>query len=178
MRITTLLPSTGFERPSADERRELLRIVRAEHELPAISESEFARAFWAVGYQYRLAEPDASLNFYTHIGHCNDFLSQYRYGEIDGSAVLAAVISHGDIPWRAANPGKGALLEVGMNPYSGIKCSNAWRRVLQGEPLLEPLGPRGVTRAPSDSLPRPKFYEADSQGRMVEFDPSKPAWAR
>jgi hypothetical protein len=178
MRITTLLPSTGFERPSSEQLRELLRHVLDEHELPPISEGEFARAFWATGFQFRLAEPDASLHFYTHVGHCNDFLSQYRYGEIDGAAVLAAVIAHSDFPYRLADRGKGQLLEIGMNPYSGIKCSNAWRSVLRGEPLRAPLEPRGVTKAPSDSLPRPKFYEADSQGRMIEFDPAKHAWSR
>jgi hypothetical protein len=177
MRITTMLPSTGFERPSADELRELLRRVRAEHELPAISESEFARAFWATGFQFRLAEPDASLHFYTHVGHCNDFLAQYRYGEIDGAAALAAVIAHSDFPYRLADRGKGQLLEIGMNPYSGAKCTNAWRGVLRGEPLREPLPPKGIARRPADSIPKPKFYQEGIDGKMSEFNPA-PLWMR
>ena len=47
MRITQSLPSTGYQRPSADELRALLKIARAAHPwIPDRIESEFARAFF------------------------------------------------------------------------------------------------------------------------------------
>ena len=171
-----MLPSTGFERPSADQLRELLKRVRAEHELPPISESAFGRAMWATGFQFRLAEPDTSIHFYAHVDHCNNFLLQYNHGEVDGGAVLAAIVAHSDIPYRLADRGKGQLLEVGLNPYSGIRCTNRWRDVLAGQPLMTPLPPKAIPRRPANSVPRPKFYQEEN-GRMVEFDPA-PMWSR
>lgn len=176
MRITTLLPSTGFERPTGAELRALLKIVRTEHELPPIGEGEFARAFWAVGFQFRLAEPDTSLHFQSHVDHCNNLLSRYNHGETDGAAVLAAIVAHSDIPYRLADRAKGQLLEIGMNPFSGIGCANTWRAVLAGQPPMTPLPPKPIPLRPVNSVPRPRFYQEDGNGRMNEFNPAP--WMR
>jgi hypothetical protein len=173
MRITTLLPSTGFERPTADELRELLRRVRSEYEwLPAIPEDRFARSMWATGFMYRTAEPDASVYFNAHVDSCCNLLAQYGHrDDCDGNSVFASIIAHADVTFRLAN-GKGQLLEAGLSRYTGAKCSNAWRGVLAGQPLLEPLPPKGIARRPADSISRPKFYEEGSDGIMREFSPA------
>jgi hypothetical protein len=170
VRITTILPSTGFERPSSEQLRELLRRVLEEHELPAISEAQFSRAFWATGFQFRLEAPDVSLHFHSHVDSANNLLSQYGYGEIDGAAALAAIVAHSDIPYRLANRDQGQLLEVALNPFSGIKCTNRWRAVLAGEPLREPLPPKGIPRHQTEVIPRPKFYEEGIDGKMREYE--------
>lgn len=146
MRITYALPATGYELPSADEMRELLRIVRAAHpELPDDVGKGFARAFCAIGHQFRLAEPSTKQYFNAYVDHCNDFLEQYNLAEVDGHAVFAAIIGHNDIPWRAADWAKGQVLEVALDRYSGLRCSNAWRDVLKGAPLRAPVGPKGFS---------------------------------
>ena len=177
MRITTLLPATGFERPSADQLRELLRIVRAEYEwIPTIEDAEFSRAFFAVGLQYKLSEPDKVHHFSWHVDNCCNFLSQIGRADVDGNAVFASVVAHSDFDFRLANPAKGQLLTLAMDPYTGAKCTNSWKAVLAGRPLREPLPPKPIPRRPVESMSRPRFYEEGVDGKVREFNPAP--WMR
>ncbi len=178
MRIITLAPSTGYKAPTSTELRELLRIVRAAHEwLPVIPENQFARSMWAIGHMFRVAEPDAAAYFSAHVNSANNLLAQFGHADdVDGNSVFAAIVGHADIPFRLAN-GKGQLLEIGLNRYAGAKCTNAWRGLLGGASLLEPLPPKGIPRRPADSIPRPRFYQEGSDGKMSEFNPA-PLWMR
>ena len=100
MRITYALPNTHFEPASAAELRQLARIVwQAYPDLPPVSEAEFAAAFTALGYQYRLAQPETKFLFHTHVDHCCDFLAAHSLGgEVAGASVFGAMLAHGDIP--------------------------------------------------------------------------------
>lgn len=152
--ITTALPSTGFEQPSGEQVLALMRVVYGAQ--PALRESaetvddfemEFGRAFVAVGYAFRLSEPSTSRYFHSFVDDANTLLRTYWTAKpVSGTALLAAVIAHGDVPWRPANRAVGQLLEVGLDPHAGVRCSNAWRQILEGRPLRAPLPPRKLFR--------------------------------
>ena len=57
---------------------------------------------------------------------------------IDGSEFFATALAHGDVPWQKADRMAGALAELGLDPHRGRPCSNRWRAILAGEPLLAP----------------------------------------
>jgi hypothetical protein len=76
------------------------------------------------------------------VSQAHDVLQRLGLCAVEGPAVLAAILAHGDIPWRAHNQRAGQPLEVGIDPYSGTRCSNRWRAVLAGEPLLPALPSR------------------------------------
>jgi hypothetical protein len=150
--ISTSLPSTGFEQPSDKQLLALLKIVLGAREglrdhaaqTPDF-EMEFARAFVAVGYAFRLREPSTARYFHAFVEDANTLLRTYWTAKaVSGTALITAIIAHGDVPWRPANRAVGQLLEVGLDPYSGIRCSNAWREILKGRPLRDPLPPRKV----------------------------------
>ena len=164
--------------PDDSELAKLLSIVQASHGwLPGFDLPEFRRSFWAQGKCFRTAAPDKSRYYQAWVDDANALLERFDKRPIEGASFLAACIGAGDVVWQRADPRVGALPELGLNKYVGARCSNAWKRILTGEAqLLEPITP-GIVRAPSDALPRPKFYEADAQGRMVEYDPA-PLWRR
>ncbi len=117
-------------------------------------EAEFGRAFVAVGYAFRLSEPSTARYFHSFVEDANALQREYwRAHAVSGSALLAAIIGHGDVPWRPVNQAVGQLLEVGLDPYSGIRCSNAWRGILEGRPLRSPLPPRRIFR--EQAMPSP-----------------------
>ena len=120
---------------------------------------------------------DKSRYFVSYVDDASDLLRLRRQSDVSGSAFLAAVIAHGDIFWQRGDKALGVVVAAALDKNHGRPCSNRWRSVLDGQPLLEPVTP-GVVRARSDLIPRPAFYEADARGRMVEFDPAKPVWAR
>ena len=181
-RITVGLPNTHYEAADAAELDALLKIaIAAQH--PAVAEHaaetpgfamHFRRAFIAVGFQFRLAAPDARKYFHSHVSAVDEFLaSHFPDAEpVDSAAVFCAIVSHGDICWRAHNPKVGDLLEIGLNPSSGSPCTtpNRWRAVLDGAPLMAPVAPRalGPTLA-ADAVPTPRFWRKNSRGEMVEL---------
>jgi hypothetical protein len=141
--VTVSVAQTGFQRPTAEQLLALSEIVWREHAwLDQCSEAAFERAFLGVGYMYRLDEPSRKLAFYSHVDNCNDVLQRLGLRAVEGAAVLAAILAHGDIPWRAHNPRRGQMLEVALAPFTGRKCNNRWRAVLTGEPLLPSLPSR------------------------------------
>jgi hypothetical protein len=83
---------------------------------------------------------------------------------VTSSAFLAAALAHGDIPWQSADPTLGALLEIGLDPHTGLKCTNAWRAILAGQAFLPPVPPAELKRR-SDALPPVKIYQ-ESHGQM------------
>jgi hypothetical protein len=177
MRIVTLAPQTGLAMPNDDELAKLMAIVLTAHSwLAGFDLAEFRRSFWAQGKCYRTAAPDKSRYFQSWVDDANALLERFDKRGVEGASFLAACLAAGDVVWQRADPSVGALLELGLNQYTGRPCSNAWRSVLRGQPLLEPVTP-GVVRAPSNAIPRPRFYQEDSAGVMKEFNPA-PRWAR
>lgn len=176
MRIVEALPSTNFERPSADQLRGLARIVFGHYpKIEPCSEREFALAFQAIGLMWRLPAPDTRQYFRSHVDSANDLLQRLGLGdiEIEGNAVLAAIVAHGDIKFRLANRAIGQMLEIGLSPLSGLPCStpNAWRAVLATGRLLSPTPPSAAARgldATGREVPRPRIYEEEPGGAMRE----------
>jgi hypothetical protein len=141
---------TGFELPQPDELVRLREIVQSAHPaLAGVPQGEFDRAFWVAGSFYRRPKPDSRhyFSFWTDVA--NERLRQRDGRSISGDALLAAIIGHNDVPWHRQDPDIGQVLEVGIDPYSGSPCTNAWRGLLRGEPLRPPLpSPSLIPRGP------------------------------
>lgn len=178
--ITTSLPSTGFEQPSDKEILALMKIVYGAHpDLRGNAETflrkgrdllgtvddfevEFGRAFVAVGYAFRTVEPVTTRYFHSLVEDANALLRRYWGAKpVSGTALLAAIIAHGDVCWRPANRAVGQLLEVGLDPYSGVRCANAWRGILEGRPLHAPLPPRRAFREAAEPSPVRLYRQQD-----------------
>jgi hypothetical protein len=151
--ITIELPSTGFESPDADELGKLARIVHAaDPAFPDFSEpdaiDEFARAFVAAGYFFRLPAPCTTRYFASILDDANVFLTtRLRWQAIGGRAFLAAIVAASDVPWRRAEPAIGQLLEVGLDPFSGLRTRNRWRGLIDGTAnLIAPTPPPPALR--------------------------------
>jgi hypothetical protein len=135
--IVEYLPKTGYQPPTPEEARRLFEIVTAAH--PALIgaggalESEFPAAMLAIGMFFRTAQPRTDQYWSYWCERAADILVAVGERPVSGSTLLAAVIAHGDVPFRLPDRARGQLLEVALNAFSGAKCSNAWRRVLSGE---------------------------------------------
>jgi hypothetical protein len=81
------------------------------------------------------------------IGSVNAMLDELLdLTQVDGTAVLAACLGHGDIPWQRQDRSIGAMLEVGLCPTHGLRLTtpNTWCGLLDGtRNLLAPTPPRG-----------------------------------
>jgi hypothetical protein len=176
MRITTIPPQTGLEMPTDDELGRWLAIVQSAHPwLTGFDLAEFRRAFWAQGKFFRTAALDKSRYFYAWVADANEMLGRSDARGIEGASFLSAILASGDVVWQRADQRVGAQLELGLNQYSGRSCSNAWRSILRGEPLPEPVTPER-RRAASEVIPRPTHVREEN-GNMVAFDPA-PLWMR
>jgi hypothetical protein len=102
---------------------------------------QFRLAFSYLGHVYRTETTNKRRYFHSWIEDANDWLHQLDiWREVGGAALLCAVIGHGDICWQRADHTVGALLEIGADPYSGRRCANAWRGILDGtRTLLKPM---------------------------------------
>ena len=178
MRIVQSLPTTNFERPNAEQLRALARIAFAAFpRIEPCSEREFERAFLAVGHLWRLPAPDRTRYFHLHVSAAADVLRRLGLDDIEvpGNSVLAACISHGDVPIRFADRGVGQSLEVGLSALSCAPCRtpNRWKAILSGAPLLSSVPPSNMTLDRDDRgepLPRPKVFEQDGAGVMREVE--------
>jgi hypothetical protein len=176
VRIVTQMPNTGLLMPTDKELRSLQEIVAASYPRLKCHELEFRRAFVAAGYMFRLAEPSRRKYFETHLGDVNEFLvTRLGLDPVEAPAFLAAVIAHSDVPWIDSNPSVGQVLSIGLDPYVGFRCRNAWQGVLKGQPLLAPLEPPQRQRQQDESGPR--VFEQDQFGRYMPTE-SVPRWAR
>jgi hypothetical protein len=150
--IVEMAPRTGFEMPDADQLARLLEIVTAEHRQfrGAFSENEFRRAFWACGTFFRRPAPVGNVYWSHWVDISNQRLERAGLGSIGGPALLAACLAHADVVIQWPDPGVGALLEVGLDEYSGRSCNNVWIDLLAGERgLLKPTPPeRTIPPAP------------------------------
>jgi hypothetical protein len=149
--IVELSPRTGFEMPDADQLRRLRAYVLVEHgwlRAGAADEAEFARSFWAAGSFFRVSAPVSTVYYAHWVEAACARLELAGLPPIGGPSFLCACLAHADIQWQRPDPGIGALLELGLNEYSGMKCQNAWRGLLAGERgLLAPVfRDRGVAR--------------------------------
>jgi hypothetical protein len=183
--ITTALPATGFVCPTDAELRTLLKMVLGAHaglrehaEATEGFEAEFGRAFVAVGYAWRTVEPVTTRYFSALVDDANQLLREHwRASAVSGAAFLAAVIAHGDIPWRPAERSVGQLLEVGLNPDSGLRCGNVWRQIVAGRALRSPLAPRKflVDQAAPSGV---QYFQQGWDGRFRETSPEADLWRR
>ena len=165
--FTELPIDLGFEAPTERQFKQLMSIVCAAHpptrkfaDETEDADRELWHAFAAIGYLWRLDAPDTSRYFQSHVDDVNSVLkSRWMARQVDGRAVMAAIIAHNDIPYRPADRKVGQPLEVALDPHAGFKCSNAWRAVLQGAPIRSPLPPREIFRQSAAPSPIRVFQE-------------------
>lgn len=142
-RVVEGLPRTGYEAPNAEELRRLFQIVTAARPelLPDATLREFGNAMWAVGHFRRTVAPWSGQYFSFWVNRANELIETVgMFPLVNGATLMTAVLGHGDICWRAREPLKGQLLEIGLSAYSGRPCSNAWRKILSGEAnILAPV---------------------------------------
>lgn len=172
MRIVQGLPATGLIMPTDDEATRLMKIVAAAHpSLAGVDLFEFRRAFWAQGQCFRTPAPVSKRYFHAHVDDACELLERHGAKQIGGTAFLAACIGAGDVPWQAADPSVGALLELGLNPHNGRPCSNVWLQILTGEAsLLKPTTPRwAAPLLEADRAPRPRFFREGKEVTDAEI---------
>jgi len=148
--VVELMPRTGLEMPDADQLQRLRSYVLAEHGWlrAGAPEAEFERAFWVVGTFHRRPTCDSSVYYAHWVSTANARLERAGLAPIGGQSFLCACISQG-VVWQKPDSGVGALLELGLNEFSGQPCDNSfWRGLLAGERgLLKPvLRDRGIAR--------------------------------
>ena len=188
--VTVKPPATDLILPTRDELRSLWRIVIGaypELQSEGAAEAEFRAAFIGVGFMFRTAEPVTSRYFASIVVDINEMLTErWSLQPVDGRTVLAAALAHADICWRRADPAAGVLLEIGLNPYNGRPCVNAWRDLLAGKAnLVQPTPPPArVTRAqsapPARILSRGRERAAADPSPMIGAcgDDRGKSWAR
>jgi len=104
VRISVAFPSTNFQRPAAEELRQLRSLVLGAHPwLRDHDEQSFARAFIAVGYMFRTPAPVKSRHFEGYVFDANALLEILVLAPVDGISVMAAILGHADIVWQEAN---------------------------------------------------------------------------
>lgn len=176
--LTYMLPATGLEMPTGEQLRALRRIVLSTHgdwlgggegsELN--QEQAFRRAFWAVGRFFRRRQVRHDRFFHDWVAAANSRLEENGASTVDGRDIMLGILAHCDVPWQRPNTAQGVLPEIGVDEFSGLPCSNAWRQLLTGEAnLLPPTPPRGA--APlleADRAPRPRLFQ-ERDGRMQEI---------
>jgi len=107
-----------------------------------------------------------------------------RFGadEVEGAALLCAILAHGDIAYRLSDERYGQLLTVGLSTTTGKPCRqpNAWHDVLDTGKPMAPLPPRGlVTRVSDRPIPQVKVYQEDRAGVMQLVGDDQPLrWSR
>jgi hypothetical protein len=181
---------SGVDMPDDDALDKLLTIVSAAYpELKLAREQgrfdisvrahrrEFKAAFYACGRLGRLSEPSSDRYFHNIVDDVNRVLSARRIADVEGDAVHAALVAHGDVLWRAPDAALGQLMEVGLARIGqGTPAVAKWRDILSGKAnLLAPLPPRNA-HASSSSYPTPRVRIRYGDGR--EVDPSKDSWAQ
>lgn len=151
--MTTIseLPMKHFAMPTVGQVRNLREIVIAAHpwlrDGPG-EDGEAMRAFWAAGTFYRRVQPSSLHYFSFYLDAANRRLEDVNLAPISGNALLIACIAWGDIPWQRPDRFVGALLELGLDEWSGRRANDVWKDVLTGERGLLPpvLRDRGIKR--------------------------------
>jgi hypothetical protein len=169
---TNALPQTGFAQPTVSELHRLKSLVRAaypELEKSAAGEADFDEqfccAFYRIGYMFRLNRPSPKKYFWLIVEEASSWLLEKGMSAVSVPAFLAACHAHGDVPWQAADPSVGALLEVGLDPYDGRVCNNAWRDLLLGARRLRAPTPSRYSRNTTEPS-RVRIYKEDESGQM------------
>jgi hypothetical protein len=154
-------PQTGAVMPSDSELERLLAIVAKHHSWlgagrDAFDLEDFRTGFWATTLFFRTPAPRQDRRFSSYIEHIEDVFDT----RVGGPSFLAAIIATGEVPWQRQDLSAGRLLEIGVDPYSGMTSRNAWRRVVTGEAsLLAPVA-RAVPGQAPENVPRFRAYRA------------------
>jgi hypothetical protein len=181
---------SGVTMPSDAELDRLLAIVTAAYpELKLAREQgrfdissrdhrrEFKRAFFAIGRMGRLAEPSSDRYFHAIVDDVNRLLSGRRHAEVEGDAIMCAILAWADVQHRPADASFGQLTEVALARIGqGTPARPVWRALLAGKAnLLAPLPPRGM-HASSSTYPVPRVRITYRDGQ--EVDASKNLWTQ
>ena len=113
----------------------------------------------------RTEHPRRDLYFYSHLDAANALLNE-RLGveAVSGDAFLSACLAAGDVCWQRADPERGAILELGLDPHHGRPCSNIWAAILKGEASLrEPTPPDPLRRQQVERGPA-RTYQQNPDG--------------
>jgi len=180
---------TGVDMPTDDELDRLLTIVSAAYpDLKLAREQgrfdissrdhrrEFKRAFFAIGRMGRLAEPSSDRYFHAIVDDVNRLLSGRRHAEVEGDAIMCAILAWADVQHRPADASFGQLTEVALARIGqGAPARPVWRDILAGRAnLLAPLPPRNA-RGSSSTYPVPRVTIRYPNGQ--EADAIKNSWA-
>jgi hypothetical protein len=92
----------------------------------------------ASGFLYRTAEPDRGRPFVWFIDHAGEMLSSRGLQGVSGASFFLACRAHCDIALQLPDLQHGVTMAVGLSPYNGSPCSNAWRKLLDGSGGLRP----------------------------------------
>lgn len=164
------LPTTNAAMPNANELRRLREFVLAEHRWlrddndrrsQSTIEREFQRSFWAVQHFWRTPAPNAKRYISGFVDNANAMLGLANLPSIDGSEFVISCLAVGDVHWQKPDRSVGALLEVGLDQFRGAPCSNRWRSILGGSPLLKPTPP---PKREQFAGPQPKIWRVDQSG--------------
>jgi hypothetical protein len=181
---------SGVDMPTDVELDKLLAIVTQAHPALALEKkqgrfdvairdhrAEFKRAFFGVGRMGRLSEPSSDRYFHAVVDDVNRVLSARRLGDVEGDAVMCAILAWADVQHRPADASFGQLTEVALARIGqGTPARPAWRDLLAGRAnLLAPLPPRN-TRASSSNYPVPRVTIRYPNGQ--EADAIKNSWAQ
>ena len=165
MTTVTELPPSYLVMPSDDEVQRLRSYVLSEHSwLRSAPAGEAVRAFWVCGTFKRRPAPNSKFYYSRWIEIANTRLEAV-HAPIGGQAFLVSCLSHGDVQWQKLESGVGALLEVGLDEFSGRSASNVWKDILRGErglmrPVLADRGIQTSRQASSSSVSAPSGWDA------------------
>jgi hypothetical protein len=125
----------------------------------------------AYGLFHEISEPTQKITFSAHVDRVNNVLRMQGHGEVEGDVVMAAAIAWGDVAYRLPDMRRGQITEVSLDPLfnTGRAPSAVWRKILTGEPLCQPLPPRGSVTLEADRAPRPRVLEQGADGSMHEI---------
>jgi hypothetical protein len=126
--VSESLPHAGCDMPDADQLARLLEIVTSDYRQfkGAFSDDEFRRAFWVCRTLFRRPSLNTSCYWNHWADVANEKLVRVELAPIGGPALLAACLAHGDILVQWPDSSVGALLEVGLDEYSGRRATNVW----------------------------------------------------
>jgi hypothetical protein len=186
--INTHLPATNYEQPSRSDVETLLKIVVAAHPEYAgqVTADELNRSLWSVGHMWRLPQPSASRAFSFFVDEGSALLNTRGWPGVSGAAFLCGVWAHGDIPWRAARPKLGEVLEIALDSFGGersggrpCRTPNAWRAIAAGHAnLLSPTSPRMGRVELAAAGQQITFRKQMPDGSYRRLGDNEPLWSK
>jgi hypothetical protein len=163
-------------RPDLSLAREAKRTDFCDRDLMA----EFKRAFLAVGRLGRFTEPSPDRHFHAVVDDANRVLNARRLSDVEGDAVMVAILAWGDVQHRPSDAAFGQLTEVAIAKINqGTPARPVWRDLLSGKAnLVAPLPPRGMRARSGYPTPVVKVYREGADGSMREAEATQSLWTQ